>query len=78
MPFCSKGISGRLQNGRQRDVIDKSLCLHAWRSSVVPTDISLLSVLIPLNKKYIAFPQLVVYVITTVYPILTSPGYEIK
>ena len=77
-----KAISGSLQNGRQRDVIDKSLCLHAWRSSVIPIDISLLSVLIPLNKKYIAFPQLVVlrsyYVITTVYPILTSPGYEIK
>ena len=49
---------------------------------MIPTDISLLSVLNPLNKKYIAFPQLVVlrsyYVISTVYPILTSPGYEIK
>ena len=44
--------------------------------------VRLLSVLIPLNKKHITFPQLVVhhsyYVITTVYPILTSPGYEIK
>ena len=65
-----------------RDVIDKSLSLHAWRSSVIPTDISLLSVLIPLNKKHIIFPQLVVlhsyHVISIVYPILTSPGYEIK
>ena len=45
---------------------------------MIPTDISLLSVLNPLNKKYIAFPQLVVlrsyYVISTVYPILTSQG----
>ena len=49
---------------------------------MIQIDISLLSVLIPLNKKHITFPQLVVlhsyYVITTVYPILTSPGYEIK
>ena len=49
---------------------------------MIPIDISLLSVLIPLNKNHITFPQLVVlrsyYVITTVYPILTSPGYEIK
>ena len=49
---------------------------------MIPIDISLLSVLIPLNKKHITFSQLVVlhsyYFILTVYPILTSPGYEIK
>ena len=49
---------------------------------MIPIDISLLSVLIPLNKKHITFPLLVVlhsyYFILTVYPILTSPGYEIK
>ena len=49
---------------------------------MIPTDISLLSVLIPLNKKYIAFPQFVVlssyYVISTVYPILTSPGTRLS
>ena len=49
---------------------------------MILTDISLLSVLIPLNKKNIAFPQLVVlhsyYVISTVYPILTSPGMRLS
>ena len=82
LPFCSKDISGRLRNGRQRDVIDKRQCLHAQQSLVIPIDISLLSVLTPLNKKHITFPQFVIlhsyYVITTVYPILTSPRYKTK
>ena len=82
LPFCSKDISGRLRNGRQRDVIDKHQCLHAQQSLVIPIDISFLSVLTPLNKKHITFPQFIIlhsyYVITTVYPILTSPRYKTK